>query len=134
MIGLDTNVLLRLGDEREPGQRARAIALMRTLGAAGAFVNPIVLAEFAWTLARTYKLSRDEIVDRIEILLEAPEFVIAHDEEAERALTRFRGGPADFADYFLAEINRSAGCDATATFDGDALKSGDMFTAVLILP
>ena len=91
MIGLDTNVLLRLGDDDEPVQRDRARARVRSQGANGCFVNAIVLAEFAWTLTR---------------------------------------GPADFADYFLAEINTSAGCAMTATFDRDALKSGEPFASV----
>jgi len=130
MIGLDTHVRLRLGDHKEPVRKPRAGALVRGLGAAGSFVNPVVLCEFAWTLARLYKLSRIEVADRIGIFLEVPESVVAHAEEAERALALYRGGPADFADCFLAEINRAAGCHATATFDGDALKSGDLFMPI----
>jgi len=130
MIGLDTNVLLRLGDERDPTQRARAIALVGAQGAAGAFVNPIVLSEFAWTLRSRYKLTREEVAARLAIVLEAPEFVVAEAAEAARALERYRVGPADFADYFLAEMNRTAGCLNTATFDVAALKSGEPFAAV----
>jgi predicted nucleic-acid-binding protein len=123
MIGLDTNILLRRGDDREPARKLRAHALVRALGSGGSFVNSVVLSEFAWTLAKTCKLSRREIADRMTLLLRATEFVVAHAEEAERALELFRAGPAGPADYLRAEINRSAGCEATATFDGDALKS-----------
>jgi predicted nucleic-acid-binding protein len=132
MIGLDTNVLLRLGDGQEPDQRDRARALVGSQGASGCFVNAIVLSEFAWTLTRVYKLSRADVAARIAIILEAPEFVVASLAEASRAIQRFRGGPADFADYFLAEINASAGCATTATFDRDALKSGEPFSTVPI--
>jgi predicted nucleic-acid-binding protein len=134
MIGLDTNVLLRLVEESDPNQRARADALVRAQGLRGCFVNPIVLAELAWTLARTYKQSRDEIADRLELILEAPEFVVANADEAERAIGRLRQGPAEFSDYFLAEINRSAGCDNTATFDKHAGRSEDLFAAVPPIP
>ena len=130
MLGLDTNVLLRLGDDREPDQRDRARALVGSQGASGCFVNAIVLSEFAWTLTRIYKLSRAEVAARIALILEAPEFVVASVAEASRAVQRFRRGPADFADYFLAEINTSAGCAATATFDSAALKSGEPFVPV----
>jgi len=132
MIGLDTNVLLRLGDDLEPDQRDRARALIGSQGASGCFVNAIVLSEFAWTLTRVYKLSRADVAARIAIILEAPEFVVASLAEASRAVMRFRDGPADFADYFLAEINASAACAMTATFDRDALKSGEPFVAVPI--
>jgi predicted nucleic-acid-binding protein len=130
MIGLDTNVLLRLGDDDEPHQRNRARALVRSQGANGCFVNTVVLAEFAWTLMRSYKLSRGDAAARIAVILESPEFVVASPEEAWRAVQNFRAGPADFADYFLAEINASAGCAMTATFDREALKSGAPFAAV----
>jgi predicted nucleic-acid-binding protein len=134
MIGLGTNVLLRLVEDSDPEQRVLADALVRAQGAQGCFVNPIVLAELAWTLARTYKQSRNEIADRLELILEAQEFVVANADEAERAIARLRKGRAEFADYFLAEINRSAGCDSTATFDKDAGKSGDLFAAVPLVP
>jgi len=130
MIGLDTNVLLRLGDDDEPHQRDRARALVRSQGANGCFVNAIVLAEFAWTLTRSYKLSCGDAAARIAVILESPEFVVASLDEASRAVQRFRVGPADFADYFLAEINASAGCAMTATFDSAALKSGEPFAPV----
>jgi predicted nucleic-acid-binding protein len=93
-------------------------------------VNAIVLSEFAWTLARIYKLSRADVASRIALILEAPEFVVASLDEASRAVHRYRSGRAEFADYFLAEINNSAGCTATATFDSDAIKSGEPFTSV----
>src|SRR5271156_5390758 len=130
MIGLDTNVLLRQGDDDEPHQRDRARALVRSQGANGCFVNTIVLAEFAWTLTCSYRLSRLDAAARIAVILESPEFVVASLEEASRAVQRFRDGPADFVDYFLAEINITSGCAKTATFDSDALKAGEPFAAV----
>jgi predicted nucleic acid-binding protein len=72
MIGLDTNVLLRLVEDSDPEQRMLADALVRAQGVRGCFVNPIVLAELAWTLARTYKQSRNEIADRLELIAWAP--------------------------------------------------------------
>jgi predicted nucleic-acid-binding protein len=129
-VGLDTNVLLRLGDDLEPTQQQRARAFVVALGPGNAVVGSIVLAEFAWTLRRHYKLSRDEIASRIAIILDSPEFEIADASETERALLRYRRGPADFPDYLIAEINRSRGCSATASFDTDAVKSGDPFVPV----
>ncbi len=130
MIGLDTNILLRLGDDDDKAQRDRARALVRAQGEGGCYVNEIVLAELAWTLTRFYKLSRDEVARRLALILESSEFVIGGFAEAQRAVDRFRAGPADFADYFLAELNATAGCATTATFDRDALKSGEPFSSV----
>ena len=55
------------------------------------------------------------------IVLSADDLQIVHRSAAERALDSYSRGKADFADYFLAEINAELGCGATFTFDGDAL-------------
>ncbi len=59
MIGLDTNVLLRLFLEDNPAQCERARSFVDAATAdEPCLVNPVVLAEFAWTLARSYKKKR----------------------------------------------------------------------------
>jgi predicted nucleic-acid-binding protein len=124
MIGLDTNVLLRLFVEDDPAQSDRA---RHFVGAAAAdapcVVNPVVLAEFAWTLARNFKKRRPEAARLIEGLLSMDDLEVAHRRAAERALAAYRSGKADFPDYFLAEINAELGCASTATFDRAALDS-----------
>ena len=53
MIGLDTNVLLRLFVEDDPAQtRPRAPPVDAATADEPCLVNSVVLAEFAWTLAR----------------------------------------------------------------------------------
>lgn len=127
MIGLDTNVLLRkrAGATSAGGRIGPRLRRARLLRQSDRPERADLDAG-----ARTYKQSRDDIADRLELILEAPEFVVANLDEAERALHRYRQGAADFADYFLAEINRSAGCFTTATFDTEARKSGDLFSVV----
>ena len=128
MIGIDTNILLRLFDRTDRPQTRAAERLIVEQSEGGCLLNPIILCEFAWTLDRTYKVSRGITADHIDRILEAPEFIIPFADEATVAADRFRRGPADFADYFLAEINRTLGCATTMTFDRDAAKEGDLFT------
>ena len=127
MIGIDTNVLLRLFDRTDRSQTRTTERLIVDQAEDGCLLNPIVLAEFAWTLDRTYKVTRGVIADHIDRILEAPEFIVPFADEAAAAANRFRGGPADFADYFFAEINHTLGCTTTMTFDRDAAKD-DLFT------
>jgi predicted nucleic-acid-binding protein len=118
MIGLDTNVLLRLfvEDDRAQSDRAR-----RFVNAAAAdepcVVNPVVLAEFAWTLARNFKKKRHEVARLIEGVLSMDDLEVPFRDAAQDALTAYRSGKADFPDYFLAEVNLELGCASTATFD-----------------
>jgi predicted nucleic-acid-binding protein len=124
MIGLDTNLLLRLFVEDDPRQHERARRFFDTVGAREAcVVNPVVLAEFAWTLARGFRKKRHEVARLIAEVLSADDVEIPHRRAAERALTVYRSGKADFPDYFLAEINIELGCVSTATFDRNALDS-----------
>jgi predicted nucleic-acid-binding protein len=128
VIGVDTNIVLRLFDRSDPDQ-SRAVESLLTdpENADGCLVNPIVLAEFAWTLSRTYRLTRQTIADHLERILEAPEFIVPFLDEASTAVRRYRNGTADFADYFFSEINRSLGCETTLTFDREAARD-DNFT------
>ena len=122
MIGLDTNVLLRLFIEDDPAQSDRA---RRFVNAAAAdepcIVNPVVLAEFAWTLARNFKIRRQEVARLIEGVLSMDDLEVPFRHAAEGALDAYRGGKADFPDYLLAAINAELGCASTATFDRAAL-------------
>ena len=124
MIGLDTNVLIRLFIEDDPAQCDRA---RRFVGVAAAdepcVVNPVVLSEFAWTLARRYKRDRPEVARLIAGVLSMDDLEIPFRRAAEDALLAYRAGKADFPDYLVAEINAEIGCASTATFDGDALDS-----------
>ena len=124
MIGLDTNVLLRLFIDDDPAQCERA---RRFVDAAAddepCAVNSIVLAEFAWTLARHDKKNRSEVARLVAGVLSMDDLEVPHRRAAGEALRLYRAGKADFADYFLAEINAELGCVSTATFDGAALDS-----------
>jgi predicted nucleic-acid-binding protein len=124
MIGLDTNVLLRLFIEDDPAQSDRA---RRFVNAAAAdepcIVNPVVLAEFAWTLARNFKIRRQEVARLIEGVLSMDDLEVPFRRAAESALNAYRSGKADFPDYFLAKIDVELGRASTATFDRAALDS-----------
>jgi predicted nucleic-acid-binding protein len=122
MIGIDTNILLRLFVRDDIVQLRRAEACFADAAKQGAvYINPIVLSEFAWTLASGYKLPRKEVAEHLESILTASDIEIMHRPAAEIALKAYRTGPADYADYYLSEINAANGCSKTFTFDKAAL-------------
>lgn len=130
MIGLDTNVFLRLFVEDNPEQSERARRVVASaIREDVCFVNAIVLAEFVWTLARRMKRTKTDIIGLIALTLSADDLEVAQRKSAERALEAYRSGAGDFADYFPAEINRECGCATTVTFDRDALDA-PTFSAV----
>ena len=50
MIGLDTNVLVRIFADDDTRQAAARARLVERSGPERIFVNVVVLAEFAWTM------------------------------------------------------------------------------------
>jgi len=120
VIGVDTNILLRIVVKDEPDQyaRARRFVSENCTELSPGYVNRIVLCELAWTLERSYRLSRDEMAEAFTSLLSGFEFVFENRDAIERVLDYYgdiRG--VGFVDMLVAELNREAGCSATATFD-----------------
>ena len=87
------------------------------------FINPVVLAEFAWTLRTAFKLDRAAIHERLAGIVGAQEFKLAYPEAIEQAVKQYETGSADFADYLIGELNALFGCGTTATFDKTAAKN-----------
>jgi len=130
MIGLDTNVLLRLfiEDDREQCERARSF-VEDAARSGPCMVNVIVLAEFVWALARKLGKPKAEVIRYLGGVLQSDDLEIERRSAAVAALEAYRSGPADFADYLLGQINLELGCTTTSSFDGKALKS-NLFSSV----
>jgi predicted nucleic-acid-binding protein len=123
MIGLDTNVLVRLIVEDDPAQTVlakRFVANQCTPGTPG-FVNSIVLAELVWVLRR-HGYDRTAVAAVVERLVGGQDRQIDHHDETIAALTDYKAGRLDLVDALIGRINRARGCTATATFDRKAAK------------
>ncbi len=98
MIGLDTNVLLRLFVEDDPAQSDRARSFVDAAAAdEPCIVNPVVLAEFAWTLARNFKKKRPEVARLIEGVLSMDDLEVPFRRAALDALTAYRERQSRFS-------------------------------------
>ena len=124
MIGLDTNVLVRLlvGDDPDQTEQARRFVRRRCTPASPGFINCVVLAELVWVLSASYRYSRTQIAAAIETLLSGPDRVVEALDEVQAALDDYKSGRADLIDSLIVRINRAHGCTATATFDRRAAK------------
>jgi predicted nucleic-acid-binding protein len=122
VIGLDTNVLLRLIVLDDAGQQARADAALhqRCTPDNPGFINVIVLCELVWVLESRYGYSRPDIAGAVEALAAMDEILVDAAPLVAIALHRFRTSRVGFADCLLGVANRAAGCDTTLTFDRDA--------------
>jgi len=126
MIGLDTNILVRLAIEDDLVQLRKARAFLDANCSAGepGFVNRITLCEMVWVLTSNYSLRRAEIARHIIALMASTDVVIEDVDAVRAAVPRYVHGNIGFADLLIAETNLAAGCKATATFDKRAARLG----------
>lgn len=131
MIGLDTNVLLRLLLRDDEVQAAAADRFVEAACSpeARCLINRIVLVEAAWVLSSGYGYSRAQVAGILEGILRTEVFAVENAAEAWTALKDYRTGGADFADCLLGRTNRSLGAEKTASFDRRA-SALDGFVAV----
>jgi len=119
MIGIDTNILLRLWLNDDPAQNKRIDALLATHGGmpGSLLVTDVALAEAVWTLKAAFEQDRHDQLIAIRSLLEETAFAFEDREAVAAALTLFETGSCGFADCLGVAKHARQGCDFTATFD-----------------
>lgn len=119
MIGIDTNVLLRLLLDDDPAQSARIEAWLGTLPAVAGQIHltDVVLAEACWTLASLYQQPKSELLRALRGLLNEPMFGFDNRAAVESAVAAYEGANCGFPDCLIVARHHAAGCSATVTFD-----------------
>jgi predicted nucleic-acid-binding protein len=124
MIGIDTNLLLRLvvnDDERQSLAVERFIQ-QRSSADAPCYISNVVLVETVWVLETAYGFDRAMVADTLTMLFEVEQFGFESPEDVAAAIEEFRQNRAEFADCLLGGMNLFAGCEYTITFDRKAAK------------
>ncbi len=124
MIGIDTNVLLRMLVRDHDAQARAAERFISTHCSREnpGFVSCIVITEIAWALKRMYGYDRSEIVTALRALLNVTELEIESADEVHLAVADFEKSGGGFVDCLLARTNTAVGCEHTITFDRKAAK------------
>ena len=132
MIGLDTNVLVRLLAQDHPEQTRKANKLIREActESTPAFVNLIVLAETVWVLERSFRYQPPEICHALERLLQVREIEVQAPDEVWAALLAYRERGAGFSDALIDAVNRLEGYKSTVSFDKQAVARLDGFVGL----
>jgi predicted nucleic-acid-binding protein len=129
VIGLDTNVLLRLLLRDHPAQAAAAEKAFASTASPDdpAVINAVALSEAVWALRKVYALPKDKVIAILQGLLAQADISVVPDEPVRRAVAAWARGSAEFSDYLIAEVNLAIGCEFTFTFDRAASRA-DGFT------
>jgi predicted nucleic-acid-binding protein len=124
MLGLDTNVVVRLivSDDAEQTRRARKLVEQALSRDEPVVVSLLVLLEAEWVLRSRYGFNREALLSIFRALLEARELSFEDEPAMEEALFRWKDSACGFSDCLIAAHNRQMGCRATATFDGKSAR------------
>ncbi|HXQ29444.1 MAG TPA: type II toxin-antitoxin system VapC family toxin [Gemmatimonadales bacterium] len=124
MLGIDTNVVIRLlvSDDPEQTRRARRLIDQAVGRDEPVLVSLLVLIETEWVLRSRYALSREAVLGVFRSVLEARELSFEDEPAFEEALFHWKDSTCGFADCLIAAHNRQLGCRATATFDAKAAR------------
>jgi predicted nucleic-acid-binding protein len=125
MIGLDANILLRAATLDDSVQSPIATRIMSSpTREVPGYINTVALAESAWSLERRYDNSRALVCASIRSLMISSSIVFAEREAVDRALQRSDEEALDFQDALNCELNLTATCSTTVTFDRKSARSG----------
>ncbi len=118
-VVLDTNVIASFLTDRNPGQQARAAALLEAAARREMEIVPpqLVLAELVYLLRNLYQVSRAETAATLRDLLALPGLRTVDALPWPRVLELWPARIPDFADAALAAVWEHERCDAIATFD-----------------
>lgn len=125
MIGLDTNILVRYLTRDDPAESAAAISLIRSLSSeAQGFLSLVVLVETIWVLESSYRFTKTQIEEVLEVLLRSSELMVEGSDLVWQALRTYSNSRAGFSDCVIERCSHAAGCSYTATFDRSASTAG----------
>lgn len=124
MLAADTNVVVRLLVSDDLAQQEAVRKRLERCNGDGEAVllSPLVLAEVAWVLDSVYGYSKEQIALAIRAVVSTAPFLCPERAEVLRALDAYAGGTADFPDYLILTLARSAGATTLLTFDRRLLK------------
>ena len=126
MVGLDTNVLVRLlyDDQKAPEQVAAARSLERRIIECKSrfYITSVVLCETFWVMTHGYGVPNHQVIEQLQQLLLNPFYIFEHPKRVEVTLKALETHKVDFTDVFIAEGGEEADCQMTYTFDKKASK------------
>jgi predicted nucleic-acid-binding protein len=119
MIGVDTNILLRLWLDDDPAQGRRIDTLLAEHASApgSLLVTDVVLAEAVWTLRSAFSQDKAAQLTAVRSLLDEAAFAFEDREAIVRATAMFETASCGFSDCLVVAKHAHRGCDFTATFD-----------------
>jgi predicted nucleic-acid-binding protein len=127
MIGVDTNLLVRILTDDDPIQARRAAKILQS---GDIYITKTVLLETEWVLRHAYEIEKANIKKGFLKLLGLPNVSVEDPDSVTQAISWYENN-FGFADALhLASSKR---CEKFATFDSAFIKKAQQFSSTVII-
>jgi len=116
---VDTNVFLRflLNDDPEKADACEMLFRRAIEGEESLFTTEMVMAEIVWVLESYYELSKSDIRDKLEKILNTQNLDCPNREIIINALAAYEEKNIDYIDAYNASILKMKGIDEVYSYD-----------------
>ncbi|UCH97946.1 MAG: PIN domain-containing protein [Candidatus Aminicenantes bacterium] len=120
-IFIDTNILLRYltGDDPIKYERCRDLFKRVLEKKILLLTSDMVIAELIWTLHSFYNVSKEEIIEKVTIMINTPNLKILNKKLLSEALVLFSQENIDYIDAYNAVFMKNKGCTQIFSYDKD---------------
>lgn len=117
---LDTNIFLRFltADDARKAAACRKLIRRGMEGEVELATHPLILAEVVWVLESYYELPRQEIAQKLDLIMNTPNLVVADAGPFSRAIELYLGSNLDLTDCFSASLSMTDG-STLVSYDRD---------------
>jgi len=120
VIGLDSNVLIRFVMQDDAIQYKKAVELIQDAESQSLCISLPVVLECYWVLERLYKLTKEQLIQFLKMLVNSKQYYIPHKEQLFKSILRYEQGKAQFSDALITVLCNEEGCETVLTFDKQA--------------
>ena len=120
-IFIDTNILLRYltGDDPDKYKKCRDIFKRALEKKIVLLTSDMVIAELIWTLSSFYKVPKEEIIEKITIIINTPNLKIPNKKLISDTLILFSQENIDYIDAYNAVFMKHNSCTQIFSYDKD---------------
>ena len=118
---IDTNIFLRYLTKDDPSkyEKCREIFKKAVEGKIEIATSGIVIAELIWTLLSYYKVQKDDVIEKISIVVNTDNLYIPDKDIITDALVLYSRKNIDYIDAYNAVLMRRYGFEEIYSYDED---------------
>jgi predicted nucleic acid-binding protein len=118
---IDTNIFLRYltGDDPRKFERCRELFKRALEKKILLLTSDMVIAEIIWTLHSFYKVPKEEIIEKVTIIINTPNLKIPNKKLIFEVLALFGQKNIDYIDAYNAVFLKNNGCSEIYSYDRD---------------